>query len=174
MPLIKGKSKKAFEHNIKAEMESGKPQDQALAIAYSMQRKHRKKMAEGGEVKREHELDKDVMHEEKEMHEDRPSSIADAILRKKKQHLAKGGEAAEPIEIEEGQVDLSENAHEEPNHEDDLSFEALHKENYSESDALDELEQPHDSNLHGRELSDADLHDMVDVIRRKMKLKKEK
>ncbi len=49
MPLSQGKSKKAFEHNIKAEMNSGKPQDQALAIAYSVKRKaKRKKMAEGG------------------------------------------------------------------------------------------------------------------------------
>ena len=43
MPLIKGKSKKAFEHNVKAEMEAGKPQNQALAIAYSVKRKSNKK-----------------------------------------------------------------------------------------------------------------------------------
>lgn len=49
MPLLSGKSKKAFEHNIKTEMSHGKPQDQALAIAYSMKRK-KKKMAKGGEV----------------------------------------------------------------------------------------------------------------------------
>lgn len=49
MPLIKGKSKKAFEHNLKAEMEAGKPQGQALAIAYSMKRKAQHK-AKGGEV----------------------------------------------------------------------------------------------------------------------------
>lgn len=39
MPLVKGKSKKAFEHNIKAEMDAGKPQKQALAIAYATKRK---------------------------------------------------------------------------------------------------------------------------------------
>ena len=50
MPLFKGSSKKAFEHNIKAEMNAGKPQPQALAIAYSVKRKHPKKMAEGGTV----------------------------------------------------------------------------------------------------------------------------
>lgn len=49
MPLIQGKSKKSFSKNIKAEMKSGKPQDQSLAIAYSVKRKNsRKKMAEGG------------------------------------------------------------------------------------------------------------------------------
>lgn len=51
MPLIKSKSKKAFEHNLKAELEAGKPKDQSLAIAYSVQRKNKpKKMAAGGPV----------------------------------------------------------------------------------------------------------------------------
>lgn len=38
MPLIKGakaKTKKGFSENIKREMEAGKPQKQAVAIAYS-------------------------------------------------------------------------------------------------------------------------------------------
>jgi hypothetical protein len=48
MPLEKGKSEKAFTHNIKAEMHAGKPQNQALAIAYSMKRKAKK--ASGGTV----------------------------------------------------------------------------------------------------------------------------
>ncbi len=48
MPLLKGKSKAAFGHNVKTEMDSGKPQGQALAIAYNMKRK--KKMASGGTV----------------------------------------------------------------------------------------------------------------------------
>ena len=39
MPLIKSKSKKAFSENIKREMEAGKPQKQAVAIAYSVKRK---------------------------------------------------------------------------------------------------------------------------------------
>ena len=38
MPLEKGKSKAAFEHNIKAEIAAGKPQKQAVAIAYSVKR----------------------------------------------------------------------------------------------------------------------------------------
>lgn len=50
MPLIQSKSKKSFSKNVEAEMKSGKPQDQSLAIAYSVKRKNsRKKMAEGGE-----------------------------------------------------------------------------------------------------------------------------
>jgi hypothetical protein len=39
MPLMKGKSEKAFKHNVRAEMHAGKPQKQALAIAYSIKRK---------------------------------------------------------------------------------------------------------------------------------------
>ncbi len=46
MPLISGKkarTKKGFSENIKREMESGKNQKQAVAIAYSQARKSRKK-----------------------------------------------------------------------------------------------------------------------------------
>ena len=39
MPLIKSSSSKAVGENYKKEMESGKPQKQALAIALSVQRK---------------------------------------------------------------------------------------------------------------------------------------
>ena len=39
MPLKKSASKAAFKSNIKAEMKSGKPVKQAVAIAYSVQRK---------------------------------------------------------------------------------------------------------------------------------------
>lgn len=60
MPLIKSKSPKAFEKNLKAEMHAGKPQDQALAIAYSVKRKA-KKMAEGGKTERPVALDADGM-----------------------------------------------------------------------------------------------------------------
>jgi len=43
MPLKKSTSKKAFSENIKAEMNAGKPQKQAVAIAYSVKRKANKK-----------------------------------------------------------------------------------------------------------------------------------
>jgi hypothetical protein len=43
MPLKKGKSKGAFEANIKAEIAAGKPQKQAVAIAYAVKRKGKKK-----------------------------------------------------------------------------------------------------------------------------------
>jgi len=232
MPLIKKPSKKAFEHNIKAEMHSGKPQDQALAIAYSIQKHNKKKkLAAGGEVEEDKELIiepasdeevgakklkvepvsdqemEDVMKKKKMAHggiadeygakpemREHPSpearkpddhrlpeeeymsdqfddadhvakhvysSIADKILARSAKKFAEGGE-----------VDLSENADEEPNNEDQMSFEALKKENYDESDALDHLNQPEDSNEHGDELKDADEHDMVDIIRRKILAKR--
>lgn len=39
MPLKKSASRKAFSANVKAEMSAGKPQKQAVAIAYSVKRK---------------------------------------------------------------------------------------------------------------------------------------
>lgn len=38
MPLTKSTSPKAFSKNVKIEMKAGKPQKQAVAIAYSVKR----------------------------------------------------------------------------------------------------------------------------------------
>jgi hypothetical protein len=46
MPLTKSKSQKTFQANVKAEIAAGKPQKQAVAIAYDVQR--RAKKADGG------------------------------------------------------------------------------------------------------------------------------
>lgn len=43
MPLKKSSSESAFVANIKAEIKSGKPKKQALAIAYATKRKYAKK-----------------------------------------------------------------------------------------------------------------------------------
>lgn len=46
MPLVKGqkaKTKKGFSENVKREIEAGKPQKQAVAIAYSEAREGKKK-----------------------------------------------------------------------------------------------------------------------------------
>ncbi len=73
------------------------------------------------------------------------------------------------------QVDLSRNADEDANEEDQLSFNALRKENYSESEGLRQLSQPGDSNEHGdsREDSSENKHDRVSAIRAKMKARKQ-
>jgi hypothetical protein len=42
MPLVKSASKGAFRANLKAEIKAGKPAKQAVAIAYSVQRKSKK------------------------------------------------------------------------------------------------------------------------------------
>lgn len=149
---MKRPSKKAFKHNIEAEMHAGKPQDQSLAIAYSIQRQSKKKQkAHGG-----------MMHEDEDM-EESPKSVSEAIMRsrKKPKGYADGGE-----------VDLDKNAEEmlagEPL--EDLNEDAALKELYDD-EQLDE--QPEDSNEQGdeREHEEEDLHDMVSSIRKRMKYK---
>jgi hypothetical protein len=49
MPLKHGKSEKSFKENIKTEIEHGKPQKQAVAIAYAVRRKAQHK-AKGGMI----------------------------------------------------------------------------------------------------------------------------
>ena len=46
MPLVKSTSKKAFGENIAREREAGKPEKQAVAIAYSEKREAAKKWKE--------------------------------------------------------------------------------------------------------------------------------
>lgn len=65
MPLFKGKSKKAFEQNIKAEIAAGKDPKQAVAIAYSIKR-HSPKMAEGGQIMKKKSIVEAIMHKKKE------------------------------------------------------------------------------------------------------------
>ena len=43
MPLKKSSSKKAFSANVRAEKHAGKPQRQAVAIAYAVKRKAQSK-----------------------------------------------------------------------------------------------------------------------------------
>lgn len=62
MPLIKSSSKSAFNKNVAAEVKSGKPVKQSVAIAYSTKRAAKK--AGGGDVRPEsyspHSYDSDV------------------------------------------------------------------------------------------------------------------
>lgn len=67
MPLIKSKSKVAFENNMKAEMQAGKPKDQSLAIAYDVKRRSKKKkMAEGGMINESARSERRPMPEERD------------------------------------------------------------------------------------------------------------
>lgn len=127
----------------------------SLAIAYSIQRKNKPKMAHGGPVSPMSASPSDT--------EEHYESIADAILAKKRKAKFADG----------GMVDLDENAEEasaNPNTYDDQNELAAMKENYDEG--MDGVIDPMDSNEHGDELSDEDSHDMVDSIRKKYKAKK--
>ena len=48
MPLKKSTSQKAFSKNVSTEMKAGKPQKQAVAIAYSVKREAAKKSSKKG------------------------------------------------------------------------------------------------------------------------------
>lgn len=48
MPLKMGKGKQIFSYNVAELMHAGKPQKQALAIAYSVKRKSRKRRKTNG------------------------------------------------------------------------------------------------------------------------------
>ena len=61
MPLITGKSPKAFSHNVRAEMHADKPLKQSLAIAYAMKRKAQRRDEHEDE---EHKADGGFIHEE--------------------------------------------------------------------------------------------------------------
>jgi len=101
MPVIHGKSKRSFEKNIKAEMQAGKPQDQALAIAYSVKRKAaRKKLAEGGmldTIKKELSSLGDAITSSKGSYAD--SQGADESIKRTQEleRKAKGGQVKKPI-----------------------------------------------------------------------------
>jgi hypothetical protein len=55
MPLTKSSSQQAFKANVAAEIRAGRPRDQALAIAYRVQRDAKRK-AHGGRVQTEDEI----------------------------------------------------------------------------------------------------------------------
>lgn len=73
------------------------------------------------------------------------------------------------------QVDLSRNADEDANEEDQLSFNSLRKENYSESEGLRQMGSPRDSNLKGddEESDSENKHDRVSRIMSKMNVRRQ-
>lgn len=173
MPLIKKASKKALEHNIEAEMEAGKPHKQALAIALEV-RKHNKKKAHGGMI----EPHKDKPHMDKHplrksiIIEDQMHGMDDEEATVK--HMAKGGlvDAIKRKMAKGGEVDIVDNEEEKAAQEafDQDNEDALYSESF---EALDDLHQPEDSNLHGDDL-DEEGHgrSMLDAIKRKLAKKR--
>lgn len=94
MPLIKSKSKKAFSENIKTEMAAGKPQKQAVAIAYSVKRAVKKKT--GGLYENIHAKQERIAHGSGE-HMRKPGSkgaptAADFKAAAKTAKMSKGGD----------------------------------------------------------------------------------
>ncbi len=94
-----GKSKQAFSHNVGAEMNAGKPQNQALAIAYSVKKKNAKKMSEGGMVENE------KLHPE---HEDHAENIVQKFFGDKMGYADGGMVESEPDEASEDMEMMSE------------------------------------------------------------------
>jgi len=75
MPLIKSKSKEAFSKNIKAEIKAGKPQKQAVAIAYAVKRSVKK--SDGGDVTQDKKLIKKAFSiHDKQQHEDKKTNLS--------------------------------------------------------------------------------------------------
>lgn len=186
MPLIQSKSKKAMSENIEKEMDAGKPQKQSIAIAYNVQRKNKKKMADGGNVEAESSVEKGMksirdafgpkpqpkpspkqLAHGGEIHpsdlmsdEERSESIADAIMHKRK--MASGGEV----------VDLEENSEEEGRSPyDEQNAEIADEPIYDDSQIS---AQPKDSKEMGdsREKSSGEPHSLANSIRRKMRAKR--
>jgi hypothetical protein len=95
MPLIKSKSKAAFGKNIAAEIKAGKPQKQAVAIAYAVKRSVKKK-AGGGLWDNIHAKQERIKHGSGE-HMRKPGSkgaptAADFKAAAKTTKLSKGGD----------------------------------------------------------------------------------
>lgn len=148
MPLMTGKSDKAFSHNVRAEMDAGKPQRQALAIAYAMKRRG-KKMADGGmEEEKASGYEKMPMGKGGFVHEEEESGYPeDLVERIMREHCySKGGQVANETMGEK--VDM------EPNEFDDLV----------KDDDLD-ADYPGSEEI-GDEAVDHDEHDLVKRIMR--------
>jgi hypothetical protein len=161
-----------------------------LAVAYSVKRRAKKSDKAKDESMKENSIDKAKDMEDEEMlmgkkpkmmqppkaAMEMPDADDEAeidMLAPKKKMMAKGGMVDKIMQkrmgkmAEGGEVDLQTNADEDLNMEDDLSFDAARKDTYFDDSQMSD--QPEDSNEHGRLLDDADAHDMVEMIRKKIK-----
>ena len=75
MPMKKGYSDKTIGKNISMEMKAGKPQKQAVAIAYAVKRSAKK--ADGGDVTQDKKLIKKAFSiHDKQQHEDKKTNLS--------------------------------------------------------------------------------------------------
>lgn len=158
MPLVHGKSKKAFKENVSTEMDAGKPKAQSLAIAYAMKKKA-KKMAHGGVIEnlpphKDEPLPEDYYAEGGEVGEQsetRESDMIDRIMMKRMPsdepvYMSKGGMVAN---------ELGEPADALPNEFDDLALRDDLEFSYNGENSGDE---------HGSKLNQDDHEDMIGRI----------
>lgn len=168
MPLMHGKSRKAFSHNVETEMEHGHPQKQSVAIAYAMQRKGKKKahggyMADGGFIEEEEEKSgyRPLPHEQPEMNEraeEEDDDMIGQIMREKRKMYSEGGRVANQ---EHGQDD-EDLAGFSPNEFDDLVLDDDLDQHYTGANSGDEI---------GNAREDEDQDDMIRQIMREKKMK---
>lgn len=156
MPLIKSKSKVAFKKNVEAEMKSGKPQNQSLAIAYDVKR--RAKKASGGSV----QSGSSTMNYAKGgavshvYHDQAGEDLVGAVMKRRKK-MANGGS----VDSDENAI-LKENGSEASS----KIFEHRNAEILENdmNEPIEEMSQPMDSNMHGDERE----MDRVSKIRQRM------
>ena len=167
-------------------------QDRSGPAVPDMEDEHsndRKPYADGGEIGRSADDSEDQPHHEEE--EEHHNSIAAAIMaRRERLHaeidsgahdmdsavrMADGGILShDSIYSDDSDVaDLSRNHDEDANEEDQLSFNALRKENYNDSNL--DVDGNIDAGQHGdeEEADSENKHDMVSAIRRKMRMKRQ-
>lgn len=144
----------------------------------------RKPYARGGEVSLDGEMEMEhhdsiaaaIMARRDRLHDEIDSGAHDLD---EAVRMAEGGEINGMDSIyahpDEDQADLSRNAEEDANMEDESSFDALRKENYSESEGLSQLDNPEDSAQQGdyREEESENKHDMIDSLSRKIAMRRQ-
>jgi len=83
------KTPEAFKHNVKAEIEAGKPPKQAVAIAYSEKAsaEHKKHLAEGGKVDGCPECEKIPESEANDNESDPDVEMHDMVGREMMEHI---------------------------------------------------------------------------------------
>lgn len=178
MPLIKSKSKKAFESNLKEELSEGKPKAQSLAIAYAMKKRNAKHMSRGGPVTAADEFSQEPIDSLKSEYSarDKHTPSKATVDRDQAQVYAQGGMVSDSDEHYSSIADailakkrnngLENNANELPNYYDDLNVEATEHPVYD--NPLPDFPEPEASV--GDDI-ESDKNDRVSQMRKRMRSK---